>query len=180
MFVNNLYHLCYTEKANFFKRDNTFCRKETGLPQLYIVKKPMQPSDHSRRINTEEKAKVVTSVWEAEFIKFLAALAILPRTIFKIRMNSSFSFKSFWCNSSYNSYHPGQNSYRGKELNRSFDDICLFFCLYPSSMHLTLSDSKRGITDHSRIVYFTDNTVYSKTSCFKPEVLITNIRVACE
>ena len=65
---------------------------------------------HTRMIKTEEKAKVVASVWWEEFIQFLAALAILPRSILKSRMNSSFSFKSFWCNSSYNSYHPGQNS----------------------------------------------------------------------
>ena len=56
---------------------------------------------HRRRINTEEKAKVVASVWEEEFIPFLAALTVLPRTIFKNRMNSSLSFKSSWCNSSY-------------------------------------------------------------------------------
>ena len=35
-------------------------------------------SHHRRRINTEEKSKVVAAVWETEFIKFLAALAILP------------------------------------------------------------------------------------------------------
>ena len=29
-----------------------------------------------RRIKTEEKAKVVSSVWGAEFIQFLAALAV--------------------------------------------------------------------------------------------------------
>ena len=41
-----------------------------------------------------------------EFIKFLPALAILPRTIFKNRFNSSFSFQSSWSNSSYNSNCP--------------------------------------------------------------------------
>ena len=67
----------------------------------------------------------------AEFIQFLAALVILPRTILKNRINSSFSFKSscrvlsiqsktssvarFWINSS------SQNS---------SDDLCLFFCFY--------------------------------------------------
>ena len=65
---------------------------------------------HRRRIKTEEKAKVVASVWGEEFIQFLAALAVLPRTILKNRMNSSFSFKSSWCNSSYNSNRPVQNS----------------------------------------------------------------------
>ena len=63
-------------------------------------------------------AKVVASVWGEEFIRYLAALVILPRTPHKNRMNSSFSFKSSWCNSSFNS-------------NRS-DDLCPFFWLYPS------------------------------------------------
>ena len=46
-----------------------------------------------RRIKTEEKAKVVASfLWE-EFIKFVAALAVLPRTMLNNRMNSSISFK---------------------------------------------------------------------------------------
>ena len=39
---------------------------------------------HRRRINTEEKAQVVAPVRGAEFIKFLAVLAILPRTIVRI------------------------------------------------------------------------------------------------
>ena len=42
---------------------------------------------HRRRIKTEAKAKVVASVWGTELIKFLDALAILPRTILKNRMN---------------------------------------------------------------------------------------------
>ena len=40
-----------------------------------------------RRIKTEETAKVLAFVWGEEFIQFLAALAILPRTIMKNRMN---------------------------------------------------------------------------------------------
>ena len=48
---------------------------------------------HRRRIKTEEKAKVVASVGGGEeFIKFLVALAILPR-----------------CKSSYYSNRPVQN-----------------------------------------------------------------------
>ena len=34
--------------------------------------------DHRRRMETEAKAKVVSFVWGEEFIKFLAALAVLP------------------------------------------------------------------------------------------------------
>ena len=44
----------------------------------------MFTSGHSRRINTEEKAKVVVAVWRAEFIQILAALAILHWTIGRI------------------------------------------------------------------------------------------------
>ena len=35
---------------------------------------------HRRRIETEGKAKVVASVWGAEFVKFFAALAVLCRS----------------------------------------------------------------------------------------------------
>ena len=94
-----------------------------------------------------QKAKVVAAVWGKEFIQFLAALAILPiRTILKTRMNSSFSFKSSCCYSSYYSNRPLQNSQRGKELNNfclpnKSNDLCLFFCLYPSSMTAALKAS---------------------------------------
>ena len=57
--------------------------------------------NHRRKVNTEEKAKEVAAVWGAEFFQFLAVLAVFLRTILKKRMNSSFSFKSSSCNSSY-------------------------------------------------------------------------------
>ena len=41
----------------------------------------------TRRIKTEKKAKVVDSVWGEEFIQFLEALAVLPRTILNNRKN---------------------------------------------------------------------------------------------
>ena len=41
----------------------------------------------------EDKAKVNASVWGATFVQFLAALAVLPPSIRKNRMNSTFSFK---------------------------------------------------------------------------------------
>ena len=48
-----------------------------------------KPISHRRRIFTEAKAKVVESVWEAEFIiQFLAPLAVLPQFIWKKRLNS--------------------------------------------------------------------------------------------
>ena len=34
-----------------------------------------------RRIGTEAKAKVVACIWEAEFVPFLAVLAVLPWSI---------------------------------------------------------------------------------------------------
>ena len=35
-------------------------------------------SIHRRSMELEDKAKVVASVWGAEFVQFLAALAVLP------------------------------------------------------------------------------------------------------
>ena len=46
-----------------------------------------------RRIELEDKVKVVAAVWGAKFVEFLAALAVLPLAIWKNRMNSTFSFK---------------------------------------------------------------------------------------
>ena len=37
------------------------------------------PPHHRRRMKREAKAKVVASVWGAEFVQFLAALVVLPR-----------------------------------------------------------------------------------------------------
>ena len=47
-----------------------------------------------RKMETEAKAKVVASVWGAECIQFLAGLAILPQSIWKNSMNSTFFPKS--------------------------------------------------------------------------------------
>ena len=41
-------------------------------------------------METEAKAKIVASVWGAKFVQFLAALAVLPWSILKKRLNSSF------------------------------------------------------------------------------------------
>ena len=41
------------------------------------------PPDHRRRIKTEEKVKDVAAVWGAEFIQYLAALAILHKDEFE-------------------------------------------------------------------------------------------------
>ena len=39
--------------------------------------------EHRRKIKTEEKAKVVASVWGAEIVQFLAVLEVLPRSIYE-------------------------------------------------------------------------------------------------
>ena len=42
----------------------------------------------------EAKAKVIASVWGAKFVQYLATLAVLPRSNWKKRLNSSFSSNS--------------------------------------------------------------------------------------
>ena len=54
---------------------------------LYGV--PVHQYAHRRRMETEAKAKVVPSVWGADIVQFLAALAVLPRSVWKKRFNSS-------------------------------------------------------------------------------------------
>ena len=54
-------------------------------------------------------------------------------------MNLSFYCISSWCNSSYYSNCPVESNQHGKKFNKfcpsnRIDDLCLFFCLYPSSM----------------------------------------------
>ena len=55
-----------------------------ATPILIGWRLSLQFGDHRRRTNTEEKAKVVASVWEKEFIQFLAVLAVLHLTIWII------------------------------------------------------------------------------------------------
>ena len=85
-------------------------------------------------------------------------------------------FKSTWCSSSYSSYRPGaihtilqiflvKSRQRGKEFYKFgppssiYDDLCLFFCIYPSSTvcnwllryqgsHKHLKDPARNVTVH--------------------------------
>ena len=44
-------------------------------------------TNHRGRMEREAKAKVVAPVWGAEFIQFLGALAVFPRSIWKKRLN---------------------------------------------------------------------------------------------
>ena len=56
---------------------------------------------HRTRIKTEEKAKVVASVWGKEFIQLLAALAVLQKDNFEEKDEFILFLKSSWRNSSY-------------------------------------------------------------------------------
>ena len=62
---------------------------------------------HRRRIKTEEKVKVVASVWGGRNYSVTCRASYFLRAILKKRMNSSFSFKPSWCNSSYYSKYAG-------------------------------------------------------------------------
>ena len=79
------------------------------------------------------KTKVVASVWGVEFVQLLAALAVLPRSIWKKMLNSSYSSKST---------EAKQLVRQGIEPiltpNRR-DDLCLCFFHHPSSMAVTHS-----------------------------------------
>ena len=59
-------------------------------PPTVVIWSAQQPSytlhRHRRRIQTEEKAKVVASVWGVKCIQFLVALAVLPGMILKNRI----------------------------------------------------------------------------------------------
>ena len=68
------------------------CRPTVNL--LYVILLRILHM-HRRRM------KVFAFVWQEKCIQFLSALAVLPRTILKNRMNSSLTFKSSWCNSSF-------------------------------------------------------------------------------
>ena len=61
---------------NYLARGHLFCLKVV----CPLCRSKQLPVQHRRRIKTEEKANVVAAVWGEEFIKFLAALAVLPRT----------------------------------------------------------------------------------------------------
>ena len=63
---------------------------------------------------------------QAEFVKFFAALAVLPWSIWKIRLNSSYFSKST------KAKHQARQGI--EQILR--DDLCLVFKFYPSSMVL--------------------------------------------
>ena len=65
----------------------SFCRRNKEL--LY-----KQSKHRRRRMEREAKTKVVASVWGTKFVQFLATLAVLPRSIWKKRLNSTALSKS--------------------------------------------------------------------------------------
>ena len=102
---------------------------------------------HRIRINTEEKAKLIAAV---DGQNFLPPLAILPRTILKnigwihpclsiIRLQFILFFKFFQCKTACEARN-WTNSDRS-------DDLCLFFCLYPSSMFDSVGTAQARCTE---------------------------------
>ena len=94
--------------------------------------------ERRRRIETKGKAKVVVSVWGAEIVQFLAALAILPRSISKKRLNSAglfektVEFNRFFQNDRNKTASTAGNLNKFYPPNRR-NDLCLAFCFNPSS-----------------------------------------------
>ena len=83
----------------------------------------------------EAKAKVVASVWGADFVQFLAALAVLSRSVGNKRLNSSYSSTST---------EAKQLAQQGTEQSlppNRHDDFCMFFSLHPSFMSKYLGNS---------------------------------------
>ena len=60
----------------------------------------------SRRIITEQKAKVVAASWGTELPQFFAALAIFHQDELMNRLIGSLCFNSSWCKSAYSSNRP--------------------------------------------------------------------------
>ena len=48
---------------------------------LFVSSLEVERVGHRNRIELEDKTKVVASVWGDKFVKFLAALAVLPWSI---------------------------------------------------------------------------------------------------
>ena len=121
----------FASPYRFYATENVGSEVMTLIPTNWLS--GVKYHSHRRRINTEEKAKVVTAALGAELIKFLAALAILYPNNLKNRMHCTWIiWRIVWI-------HPSpqnmvvKNCSHGKELNQSSDGLCLLFCLYPLS-----------------------------------------------
>ena len=73
---------------------NTEGNSETSEKYGYSGAIAREHINQRRKMKTAEKTKFVTSIYGKEVIQFLAALAILPTSILKNRINSFFCFKS--------------------------------------------------------------------------------------
>ena len=79
-------------------------KKSEDLKETLGARGHVEPGEwyrHKRRINTEEKAKVVAAAWGTELIQFLAALANLHQDDMKKSIYTSsmvFSFKNSMLN----------------------------------------------------------------------------------
>ena len=82
-------------------------------------------------METEDKAKVVASVWGTTFVKFLAALS--ASCFASVYLEETVEFILF------SQSKRGKTAYaaRNWSLNRS-NDLCIVFCFNPSSMPLIL------------------------------------------
>ena len=101
----------------------------------------------------EAKANVVASVWGADFVQFLAALAVLTWSIWKNRMNTTVSYKTT---------EAKQLAWQGIEENlppNRCDDLCLCFSLHPSSMCVQKGLGGGGEGMYTLIVFFLPNHV---------------------
>ena len=114
--------------CKFRKKDLMCCRahphkyRKPTQHSVHCIKCYLRSCQHRRRINTEENAKVVAAVWGTEFIKFLAALAVLFKYSGEI--------------------HPILSIVL---VQNSSDYICLFFHIYSSSMLTKLQYSTQYV-----------------------------------
>ena len=68
-----------------------------GKPGLELQSHDLEPEilPHRRKKGTESEGKGRrVCFWGTEFVQFFAALAVLPRSVWKNRKNSSYSSKS--------------------------------------------------------------------------------------
>ena len=87
---------CQQRQQTFVKKgkQNTCCKQWdacTGTKEA--ATSPLNALSIEEGMELEDKAKVVASVWGAECVQFLSPLAVLPRLIWKKRMNSTVSSK---------------------------------------------------------------------------------------
>ena len=69
----------------FLLNIHRFLQRQQNEYGIYIVEQV-----HRRRMEREAKAKAVAAVRGADFVQFLALLAVLHRSVWKKRLTSSF------------------------------------------------------------------------------------------